>query len=67
MTNTIYVRSQLDRILFGLLNRHELVDQWWTTPNKGFDNQTPDSVYWSGEEGRKRVASYIILHYNGGW
>jgi hypothetical protein len=61
----IYVRNQLDRMLFGLLGRREYVDLWWTSSNKAFDGKTPDEVYHSGKEGRVMVADYIISHCDG--
>lgn len=57
---TIYVRSQLNRILFGLLGSHSLVNEWWDSNNKGLNDKTPNEVYWSGEEGRVAVADYIL-------
>jgi hypothetical protein len=56
----IYVRSQLNTILFALIGRWELVNDWWHSSNKAFDGKTPNEVYWSGEEGRVAVADYII-------
>lgn len=56
----IYVRSELNRILFGLLGSHSLIDQWWNSNNKGLNDKTPNEVYWSGEEGRVAVADYIL-------
>jgi hypothetical protein len=60
MTKQIYVRSQLDRMLFALLGSYSLVDQWWHSSNKGLNGKTPAEIYWSGEEGRVTVADYIL-------
>jgi hypothetical protein len=60
--NQIYVRSQLNRILYDLVGSWELVDVWWQSSNKGFDGKTPNEVYWSGEQGRQDVAAYILKH-----
>jgi hypothetical protein len=60
----IYVRSQLNLILFGLLGSHSVVDAWWYSSNKAFDGKTPNEVYWSGEDGRQAVADYIIKFFN---
>ena len=60
------VKVTLNRLLFAMLGRIELVDQWWQSPNKGFDGKTPDEVYLSGEDGRKKVADYIHYHANVG-
>lgn len=60
----IYVRSQLNKMLFDMLGNLSLVDQWWHSNNKGFEGKTPNEVYWSGEEGRKKVADYILQFVN---
>ena len=60
------VKVTLNRLFFAMLGRIELVDQWWQSPNKGFDGKTPDEVYLSGEDGRKKVADYIHFHANVG-
>lgn len=56
----IYVRNQLNKMLFAMLGDNSLVQQWWESKNKGLDNKTPNEVYWSGEEGRQKVADYIL-------
>lgn len=66
MADPIVVRAELNRILFALLGRTELIDQWWESPNKAFAGNTPNEVYWDGEDGRKRVAKYIISCTEGG-
>jgi hypothetical protein len=59
----IFVRSQLNKILYGLLGSNSLVDAWWYSSNKAFDGKTPNEIYWSGEEGRVKVADYILQFY----
>lgn len=54
------VKVSLNKYLYALLGRQELVDQWWESPNRAFGGRTPNEVYWAGEEGRKQVAKYII-------
>ena len=61
----IYVKKQLNQYLLALLGSVGLVDQWWYGGNKAFDGRTPIDVYHSGEEGRIKVADYIISHCNG--
>lgn len=56
----IYVRKQLNKMLFAILRNYYLVEQWWCSSNKAFDGKTPNEVYWSGEEGRQKVADYIL-------
>jgi len=60
------VKVTLNRLLFAMVGRAELVDQWWKSPNKAFDGKTPDEVYLSGEEGRKTISNYINFHANVG-
>lgn len=61
----ILVRSQLNRLLYSLLGDRRLVDQWWDSANKAFDNKTPNEIYWSGEQGRQQVADYILQFCGG--
>lgn len=56
----LWVKPELNRYLFALLGRAELIDQWWYSPNKAFDMKTPDQVYQTGKEGRDTVANYIL-------
>jgi hypothetical protein len=65
MAETI-VKLTLNKMLFSYMGRHELVDMWWHSPNKAFDGKTPDTVYQSGEEGRKAVSDYV-QGCMGGW
>ena len=63
----IYTRNTLNEMLYELLGRAELVDQWWNSSNKAFDGKAPVDVYWSGEEGRHQVANYILTYTNYSW
>lgn len=54
------VKLQIDKILMSMLGRKELVERWWYTSNKKFEDKTPYEVYQSGEEGRKKVNDYIV-------
>ena len=65
--NKIYTRTTLNEMLYDLLGRAELIDQWWESSNKAFDGKTPNEVYWSGEEGRQQVANYILTYTNYSW
>ena len=66
MSENIHVKAELNRYLFAMIGRADLVEQWWESPNKAFDNATPNSVYWQGEEGRRQVAQYIFTCAEGG-
>jgi hypothetical protein len=59
------IKLTLNKYLYAMLGRSELIDQWWDSPNKAFDNKTPNEIYLSGEEGRKKVADYIMFHASG--
>ncbi len=61
----IKTRFTLNKILFALLGRNELVEGWWISSNKAFEGKTPEEVYHSGEDGRKEVARYILSFYGG--
>lgn len=56
----IYTRTTLNGMLYELLGRAELVDQWWNSSNKAFDGKTPNEIYWANEQGRQEVANYIL-------
>jgi hypothetical protein len=46
----------LNTLLFSLLGSHELLESWWTSPNKGFNNKCPKDV--SDEEVRNYLERY---------
>ena len=61
----IYIKPQLNKMLYAMLGQWELVNRWWHGSNHAFDGKSPNEVYWSGEDGRVKVADYIISHCNG--
>jgi hypothetical protein len=62
------IKLDINRYLQSLLGgRTELIDGWWDSPNKAFDGKTPNEVYQTGEEGRKRVFEYVISSSDGYW
>jgi hypothetical protein len=61
------IKSDINRHLYAMLGRVELVDGWWDSPNKAFDGKTPDEVYQTGADGRKRVFEYVISCSDGHW
>ena len=63
----IYTRNTLNEMLYDLMGRAELVEQWWESSNKAFDGKSPVDVYWSSEEGRQKVADYILTYTNYSW
>ena len=46
----------LNTLLFSLLGSHELLESWWISPNKGFDNKCPKDV--SDEEVKNYLERY---------
>jgi hypothetical protein len=56
MTN----KFALNKMLLSLLGSQEFVDRWWEGQNLAFDLKTPDEVYMSGIEGRRKVTGYIM-------
>ncbi len=63
--NEVIVKVTLNQILLSMLGRWELVDQWWNSPNKEFDGQTPNEVYLSGPAGRIAISQYVHKHFDG--
>jgi hypothetical protein len=55
------IQKQCNALLMAMLGRQELVDQWWNSPNKGFDNAHPADV------DPKKVLEYLMAHAYGGW
>jgi len=42
----------------------DLVDSWYTSPNKAFDNKTPEQMFEEGK--RKEVFDYLIAQMDQG-
>lgn len=42
--NTLKLAELCDEILYSLLGKDELVERWWTIPNKAFNMSTPSEV-----------------------
>jgi len=55
------MKQQSNELLMSMLGRQELVDQWWCSPNKGFDMAHPADV------DPKKVLEYLMAHAYGGW
>lgn len=58
MTQVI-IKSDVNKYLFRILGNQFMVDSWWNTENLHFDFDTPENVYQSGEEGRKKVFDLV--------
>ena len=46
----------LNLVLLSLLGTHELVEKWWVSNNKAFDNETPEKML---AKDPQRVIQYI--------
>ena len=61
MISTEKLKRENDALLFAMLGRQELVEQWWHRPNKGFDGAHPIDV------DPKKVQEYSISKAYGEW
>jgi hypothetical protein len=61
MINVIETEARLNRMLMGLLGSEELVQRWWTIPNRAFDYQTPRQVFDTIPD---RVAQYVLDQFS---
>ena len=61
MITTEKLKRENDALLFAMLGRQELVEQWWHRPNKGFDGAHPIDV------DPKKVQEYLISKAYGEW
>jgi hypothetical protein len=60
-------KEQLNRVLFSLLGREDLVKNWWVGPNYAFGLQAPADLWEDGAVGQEMVANYILGQLNGGY
>ena len=56
------VTDKYNRILHALLGSNELVQKWWSSPNKAFDDMTPIEMW---DRDRDRVKNYLLAQLNG--
>jgi hypothetical protein len=54
--------EQFNRILHALLGSDELVQKWWSSPNKAFDDMTPNEML---NRDRDRVKNYLLAQLSG--
>ena len=54
--------DKYDRILYALLGSEELVQKWWVSPNKAFDEMTPIEM-WNRD--KDRVKKYLLAQLSG--
>ena len=56
------VTDKYNRILHALLGSNELVQKWWSSPNKAFDDMTPNEMW---DKDKDRVKNYLLAQLNG--
>ena len=56
------VTDKYKRILYALLGSNELVQKWWSSPNKAFDDMTPNEMW---DRDKDRVKNYLLAQLNG--
>jgi hypothetical protein len=56
------LKNRLNIILLSLLGSDELVNKWWSSPNKHWDMRTPEEVF---EEDTNSVIDYLAGQLNG--
>ena len=56
------VTDKYNRILYALLGSNELVQKWWSSPNKAFDDITPIEMW---DRDKDRVKNYLLAQLNG--
>lgn len=54
-------KNRLDGLLFAIMGDNKLVERWWHSPNKEFDNALPIDVFVLQPE---RVSEYIFRAAN---
>ena len=54
--------EQFNRILYALLGSEELVQKWWESPNKAFDEMTPNEML---NRDKTRVKNYLLAQLSG--
>lgn len=53
---------RLNLMLLSLLGSHEMVNRWWVSKNKAFDNESPSDML---EKDPQRVINYVKGQLNG--
>jgi len=54
--------DKYDRILYALLGSNELVQKWWASPNKAFDDISPIEMW---DRDKDRVKKYLLAQLSG--
>lgn len=54
--------DKYDRILYALLGSNELVQKWWASPNRAFDDISPIEMW---DRDKDRVKKYLLAQLSG--
>jgi hypothetical protein len=54
--------DKYNRILYALLGSEELVQKWWSSPNRAFDEMTPNEML---NRDKDRVKNYLLGQLSG--
>ncbi len=65
--NNVITKVDINRFLYAMIGRAELVDTWWDSSNIEFELKTPNEIYFAGAEGRQRVYNYVLGCSEGQW
>jgi hypothetical protein len=52
-------KRRLNIALFAMLGSDNLVKRWWESPNRAFEDKTPNQMC---EEDEQRVIDYVLDH-----
>lgn len=55
-------KTTINRILLSLLGNENLVDQWWNSPNRHWNQSTPLDIWISDPDS---VYNYVLGQLNG--
>ena len=54
------VKARINRLLEPLLGSDELVELWWVSPNRAFEQSTPQNIF---DNDTKKVLQYVLQQY----
>jgi len=63
----VITKMEINRFLYAMIGRAELVDAWWDSANKQFEMKTPNEIYLANADGRKKVYDYVLGCSDGYW
>jgi len=64
MMSQMIIKSDVNKVLYGILGNMNSVESWWHSENINFNLYTPEHIYQSGDAGRKLVYDLVSMHVN---